>query len=167
MDPPRLPHPRPRRLRRWRDLRGRGRPPAGCSTSVIYHWIHTGQLTARRSSGNQLGIPWDARTQAGCHERIAKSSHLGRAARPRTLRAPPFPAAEGQVSVTEAAYQLGCSTHVIYDWIETGKLAARRGAGNRLHISWDEQIQAECRARIEQSGHLNPAARKIKPRQRH
>ena len=22
----------------------------GCSTSVVYHWIHTGQLTARRSS---------------------------------------------------------------------------------------------------------------------
>ena len=35
----------------------------GCSTAVIYHWIHTGQLTARRSSGNQLCIPWD--DQAG------------------------------------------------------------------------------------------------------
>ncbi len=139
----------------------------GCSTSVIYHWIHTGQLTARRSSGSQLCIPWNNHIQAGCHERIAKSSHLGRAARPRILPAPPSPAAEGEVSVTEAAYQLGCSTWVIYDWIDTGKLAARRGAGNRLHIPWNEHVQAECRARIEQSGHLNPAARKTKPRQRH
>jgi excisionase family DNA binding protein len=29
----------------------------GCSTSVVYHWIHTGQLTARRSSGSRLCIP--------------------------------------------------------------------------------------------------------------
>src|SRR6516162_6599499 len=26
--------------------------------------------------------------------------------------------------------------------------AARRGTGNRLHIPWNDQIQAECRARI-------------------
>ena len=83
------------------------------------------------------------------------------------LPAPPSPAADDEVSRTEAAYQLGCSTYVIYDWIETGKLTAPRGAGNRLHIPWDEHVQAECRARIEQSGHLNPAARKTKPRQRH
>ena len=139
----------------------------GCSTSVVYHWIHTGQLTARRSSGSRLRIPWDDRIQAGCHQRIAESSHLGRAARPRTLPAPPSPAADGEVSVTEAAYQLGCSIHVIYYWTGTGKLAARRGAGGRLHIPWNDQVQAECRARIDQSGHLNPAARKTKPRRRH
>src|SRR6266446_2497450 len=138
----------------------------GCSTNVVYHWIHTGQLTARRGRGSRLCIPWDARIQAGCHERIARSSHLGRGARPRTLPAPPSPAAEGEVSVTEAAYQLGCSIHVIYYWIDTGKLAARRGAGNRLHIPWTKPIQAECRARIGQSGHLNPTARKTNPRQR-
>jgi excisionase family DNA binding protein len=139
----------------------------GCSTSVVYHWIHTGQLTARRSSGSRLCIPWDDRIQAGCHQRIAESSHLGRAARPRTLPAPPSPAAAGEISVTEAAYQLGCSIHVIYYWIGTGKLAARRGPGGRLHIPWNDQVQAECRARIGQSGHLNPAARKTRPRQRH
>ena len=139
----------------------------GCSTGVIYHWVHTGQLTARRSSGSRLCIPWDAQVRAGCQELITQSARLGRAARPRTLPAPPSPAADGEVSVTEAAYQLGCSTYVIYDWIETGKLAAHRSAGNRLHIPWKEQVQAQCRARIEQSGHLSPKARKTKPRQRH
>jgi excisionase family DNA binding protein len=139
----------------------------GCSTGVIYHWVHTGQLTARRSSGSRLCIPWNDQVRARCQELITQSARMSRTARPRTLPAPPSPAAEGEVSVTEAAYQLGCSTYVIYDWIETGKLAARRGAGGRLHIPWDEQVQAECRARIEQSGHLNPAARKTRPRQRH
>ena len=139
----------------------------GCSTGVIYHWVHTGQLTARRGQGSRLCIPWNDQIRDGCKELITRSARLGRAARPRTLPAPPSPAAEGEVSVTQAAYQLGCSTYVIYDWIDTGKLAARRGAGNRLHIPWDQRLQAECRTRIEQSGHLNPAARKTKPRQRH
>ena len=139
----------------------------GCSTAVIYHWIHTGQLTARRGSGSRLCIPWNDQVSASCQELIAQSARLGRTARPRTLPAPPSPAADGEVSVTEAAYQLGCSIHVIYYWIDTGKLAARRGPGGRLHIPWNDQVQAECRARIEQSGHLNPAARKTRPRQRH
>ena len=115
----------------------------GCSTGVIYHWIHTGQLTARRGSASRFCIPWNAQAEAGCRTRIAQSAHLGRAARPRTLPAPAFPAADGgEVSVTEAACQLGCSTGVIYYWIETGQLTARRGAGNRLHIPWNDQIQA-------------------------
>ncbi len=139
----------------------------GCSTAVIYHWIHTGQLTARRSSASRFCIPWDAQAEAGCRSRIAQSAHLGRAARPRTLPAPGFPAAGGgEVSVTEAACRLGCSAGVIYYWIETGQLSARRGAGNRLHIPWNDQIQAQCRNRIGQSGHLNPAARRTKPRRR-
>ena len=138
----------------------------GCSTGVIYHWIHTGQLTARRGQGNRFCIPWNAQAEAGCRSRIAQSARLGRAARPRTLPAPAFPAAGGgEVSVTEAACRLGCSTGVIYYWIETGQLTARRGSGKRLHIPWDDQIQAECSSRIGQSGHLDPAARRTKPRQ--
>jgi excisionase family DNA binding protein len=139
----------------------------GCSTSVIYHWIHTGQLAARRGQGSRLCIPWNSQVRARCRELITQSARMNRAARPRTLPAPPSPAAEGEISVTEAACRLGCSTWVIYYWISTGKLAARRGAGNRLHIPWNKQVQAGCRTRIGQSGHLNPAARKTKPRQRH
>jgi DNA invertase Pin-like site-specific DNA recombinase len=139
----------------------------GCSTGVLYHWIHTQQLTARRGAGNRFCIRWNEQIQADCQRLIARSAHLGRTARPRKLPAPPFPAADGEVSVTEAAYRLGCSTWVVYYWIHTQQLTARRGAGNRLHIPWDEQVQAACRSRIEQSGHLNPAARRTKPRQRH
>ena len=139
----------------------------GCSTGVIYHWIHTGQLTARRGSASRFCIPWNAQAEAGCRTRIAQSAHLGRAARPRTLPAPAFPAADGgEISVTEAACRVGCSTGVIYYWIETGQLSVRRGSGNRLHIPWNEQVQADCQRRVGQSGHLNPAARRTKPRRR-
>ena len=138
----------------------------GCSTAVVYHWIHTGQLTARRGQGNRFCLPWNDQIEAGCRTRIQQSAHLGRTARPRKLPAPPSPAAAEEVSVTEAAYRLGCSTGVIYYWIETGKLDARHGAGSRLHIPWNDQIKAECRTRIEQSGHLSPDARRTRPRRR-
>ena len=78
----------------------------------------------------------------------------------------PAPYAGSEISVAEAASRLGCSAGVIYYWIQTGQLSARRGSGNRLHILWNDQIQAECSSRIGQSGHLNPAARRTKPRRR-
>jgi excisionase family DNA binding protein len=139
----------------------------GCSTGVIYHWIHTGQLNAQRSSGNQFCIPWNDQTEAECRTRIHQSAHLSRVPRPRTLPAPPSPATNGQVSVTEAAHRLGCSTGVIYYWIENAQLNARPGPGNRLLIPWTPKIEAACLRRLSQSGHMNPTARRTKPRTPH
>ena len=78
----------------------------------------------------------------------------------------PNPYADGEISVADAAHRLGCSIGVVYDWIKTGKLAARRGTGNRLCIPWTEQIESECRCRITESGHLNPAAHRTDSRAR-
>jgi DNA invertase Pin-like site-specific DNA recombinase len=79
----------------------------------------------------------------------------------------PNPFADGEISVADAAARLGCNIGVVYDWIKTGKLSARRGPGNRLCIPWTDHVEAECRCRITQSGHLNPAARRTPPRQYH
>ena len=76
----------------------------------------------------------------------------------------PAPYHDGEISVAEAARRLGCSTGVIYSWIQAGQLDARRGPGNRLCIPWNDRIQAACRDRIAASGHLNPAARRTRPR---
>jgi excisionase family DNA binding protein len=73
---------------------------------------------------------------------------------------------DGEISVAQAAERLGCSTGVIYYWIETGQLDARRGSGNRLCIPWNGQVQHACNRRIIESGHLNPPARRSKPRTR-
>ena len=67
---------------------------------------------------------------------------------------PPY--ADGEVSVAEAARRLGCSTGVIYYWIEAAQLGARRGPGNRLCIPWTARVEAACRQRITGSGHLSP-----------
>ena len=76
----------------------------------------------------------------------------------------PAPYAGGEVSVAEAAGRLGCSTGVIYYWIKNGQLTTRHGPGNRLCIAWDTATEAACRDRIAASGHLNPAARRTRPR---
>jgi hypothetical protein len=75
----------------------------------------------------------------------------------------PDPYAAGELSVAEAARQLGCSTGVVYYWLKTGQLDARRGPGNRLCITWNPDIENVCRRRIAESGHLQPAARRGKP----
>jgi len=75
----------------------------------------------------------------------------------------PAPYADGEVSVAEAARRLGCSTGVIYYWIEAARLDARRGPGNRLCIRWNDRIEAACRQRITRSGHLSPAVRRTRP----
>jgi len=73
----------------------------------------------------------------------------------------PDPYAAGEISVAEAARRLGCSTGVVYYWLKTRQLQARRGAGNRLCIAWTNHVEADCRGRIAESGHLNPADRRI------
>ena len=78
----------------------------------------------------------------------------------------PNPYADGEISVADTARRLGTSIGVVYDWIKAGKLAARRGPGNRLCIPWTDRVEAECRCRITESGHLNPAARRTRPRTR-
>ena len=70
----------------------------------------------------------------------------------------PGPFAPGELSVSEAADRLGISADAVYHWIKAGHLPARRGAGNRLAITWTLEIEAACRARIASSGHLNPTS---------
>ncbi|HZC99934.1 MAG TPA: recombinase family protein [Actinomycetes bacterium] len=79
------------------------------------------------------------------------------------IPAPP-PYAASEISVAEAARRLGCSAGVIYYWIESAQLDARRGPGNRLCITWNDQAETACRRRIAESGHLNPATRRTRPR---
>ncbi len=68
--------------------------------------------------------------------------------------------AAGEIGVADAATRLGCSTGIVYYWIETAQLDARRGSGNRLCITWTPTIEAACRRRIAESAHLKTAARR-------
>jgi DNA invertase Pin-like site-specific DNA recombinase len=66
----------------------------------------------------------------------------------------PDPYTAAEISVSEAARRLGCSTSVVYYWLKTDQLQARRGTGNRHCITWTTDVEAECRQRIAESAHL-------------
>jgi excisionase family DNA binding protein len=76
----------------------------------------------------------------------------------------PNPYAANEISVNQAAERLGCSAGVVYYWLKIGHLEAHRAAGNRLAIPWTNQVETSCRQRLAESGHLNPQARRSKPR---
>ena len=66
----------------------------------------------------------------------------------------PDPYTAAEISVSEVARRLGCSTGVVYYWLNTGQLQARRGTGNRHCITWTDHVETECRQRIAESAHL-------------
>jgi DNA invertase Pin-like site-specific DNA recombinase len=68
---------------------------------------------------------------------------------------------EGELTVTQVAERFGISDGTVYAWIETGKLAARRGPANRLYIPFAPEVEQHCRHLVASSVHL-PAETKIK-----
>jgi DNA invertase Pin-like site-specific DNA recombinase len=77
------------------------------------------------------------------------------------IRYPTTWAHDGELTVHEIAERLGVSDATIYDWISTGKLAARRGPANRLYIPFGPDVEQECRQRVANSVHL-PLETKIR-----
>jgi len=76
----------------------------------------------------------------------------------------PYPASlarDDELTITQIADRFGISTGTVYAWIETGKLAARRGPANRLYIPFPPQIEQQCQQLVTESAHL-PAETKIR-----
>jgi DNA invertase Pin-like site-specific DNA recombinase len=76
----------------------------------------------------------------------------------------PYPtswARDDEQTVTQIAETLGISDGTVYAWINTGKLAARRGPANRLYIPYGPDVEQECRQLVANSVHL-PAETKIR-----
>ena len=76
----------------------------------------------------------------------------------------PYPttwARDGELTVTQIAERLGVSDGTVYAWINTGKLAARRGPANRLYIPYGPDVEQQCRQLVANSVHL-PAETKIR-----
>lgn len=73
----------------------------------------------------------------------------------RILTGPEQLLGDGEVTVTHLAERLGISHGVVYAWISTGKLTARRGPANRLYIPFPPEIEQQCRRLITNSIHLS------------
>jgi DNA invertase Pin-like site-specific DNA recombinase len=77
----------------------------------------------------------------------------------RILTAPEQLLHDDELTVAQVAERLGVSPGVVYAWVTTGKLAARRGPANRLYIPFDASVEQDCRRRVANSVHLPPETR--------
>ncbi|MFN2505245.1 MAG: recombinase family protein [Acidimicrobiales bacterium] len=119
----------------------------GISHGAVIHWIARGWLDARRGLNDQWCIPFGPGVEEACRQRVARSAHIHR---PDTTD----PQADHELTVADVAAVLGISTNVVYYWIGRHHVAARRGAGGRLFIGFNAEIEAACRARLAASVHL-------------
>jgi len=120
----------------------------GVTTTTIYGWVHTGALTARRGPGGRICIPYDAEIEHACRQRAARSVHIAR-------HITTHPPAEDEWSVKQVAHALGISTNVVYYWLETDQLNARKGPDSRWLITYNTDVEHLCRQRIAASVHLD------------
>jgi len=68
---------------------------------------------------------------------------------------------DGELTVTKLAERFGISDGTVYAWIDTGKLAARRGPANRLYIPFPPEVEQHSRDLVASSVHL-PTETKIR-----
>jgi excisionase family DNA binding protein len=62
--------------------------------------------------------------------------------------------AADELTVTQVAKRLGVSDGTVYYWISHGQLAADRGPGNRLRVTFSPDIERACRDRVAASVHI-------------
>ncbi len=130
----------------------------GVSTGTVHYWISSGYLAARRGPAGRWCIPFPPDVEQACRERAASSAHQHRDTDPGARR-------DGELSIAEAAAQLGVKADVVYNWAQQGHLAARRGDAGRLWIDFTPAIEHACLQRITSSYKL-PAEIKAQAEQR-
>jgi len=121
----------------------------GVSTGTIHYWINAGYLPARRGPAGRWAIPFPPETEAACRDRATGSAHQHR-------NTDPAPQADGELSITQTARQLGVKPDVIYAWAQWGHLPARRGPAGRLWIHYTPEVEQACLQRIASSYKLPP-----------
>ncbi len=94
------------------------------STTTVYDWIHKGFLAVRHGLNGRLCVAFGPETERECRERMAASVHIAPSDDPTPVRL-------DECSVNQAAKVLGISTNVVYYWLETGQLDARKRPDGR------------------------------------
>jgi excisionase family DNA binding protein len=112
--------------------------PTHTNTHLAEHLNHAGHLTGTGQPFDEAKVRW-LRWQ----HRIPA----------------PSPLAADELGVHELAQRLNVGDHVVYVWIQQGKLQARRAGRRRLAIPFNDDIEAACRQRLADSPrtrYLNP-----------
>jgi hypothetical protein len=82
---------------------------------------------------------------------MASLRHVHKVPGPRTVAVH-----DGEVSVKQAAAELGIPADAVYNWLRLGQVPARRGASGRWCIPWDPATQEIYRQKVAMSFRLKP-----------
>jgi DNA invertase Pin-like site-specific DNA recombinase len=125
------------------------------------HYLQPRTSPAALTMARQLGPAMDNKTlaaalnAAGHHTATGRPFDTGSAGNLRTYHhiAYPPPAADGELTTTQAAARLGVSVKTIQYWIDHGYLTARHGPAGHYAIPFTPDIEATCRQRAATSFH--------------
>ena len=123
----------------------------GVSANTVYEWTKSGKLAARRGFNGRLCVPLGPDFERACRERVAASTQIAR-------DVTTSPARPHERTVAQVAATLAINTNVVYYWLETGWLDARKGPGGRWLIAFTADVESQCRQRIAASVHLKPVS---------
>ncbi len=70
---------------------------------------------------------------------------------------------DGEVSVKQAAAELGIPADAVYNWLRLGQVPARRGPSGRWCITWDPTTQEIYRQKLAGSFRLKPVPPAAQP----
>ncbi|MGC7097662.1 recombinase family protein [Amycolatopsis lurida] len=124
--------------------KGPGRTPATALEIIRQHGATrtSEQLAAQLNAAGLTtgkGRPWDIAAVARVRDTYGIPA-------PRTAAV-----REGEVSIAQAAAQLGVAPKAVGNWIRKGQLPARRGAAGRWCIPWDDTTQELYRQQVAKS----------------
>ena len=123
----------------------------GVSANTVYEWIKSGKLAARRGFNGRLCVPFGPDTERACQQRVAGSTQIAR-------DVTTSPAGPHERTVAQVAATLAINTNVVYYWLQTGWLDARKGPGGRWLVAFTANVERQCRQRIAASVHLKPVS---------
>jgi len=128
---------------------GPGRTPAAALELIRRH--------GATHNSEQLAVMLNAEgLRTGRGHRWSKSG-VARVRAYYTIRGPRTVAIRnGEISVKQAAAELGITADAIYNWLAHAQVPARRGPNGRWCIPWDPDTQATYRHKVAASFRLVP-----------
>jgi DNA invertase Pin-like site-specific DNA recombinase len=130
----------------------------GVSQNVVYYWIESKHLQARRiGQTGPLCITLDEQTEGKLQDWVTNSPKLSnrlRGSAPiKTVAGLPK---AGELSVAQVAAKFGVSRYVVYYWIQNDHVHARRiRRGGALYVTLNEQTERKLRKWVRNSSKLN------------
>ena len=130
----------------------------GVVDHVLYYWIRVGRLAAGKNTDGRWCIDWNPEVQTACRDWQAHPEQFGPAG-PGSRPLPDAAARDGELSIQQAAARLGVLPAAVAYQIRAGRLKTRHGTTGRVHIPWDDHVEADLRATLDRPKHPGPTGR--------